>query len=143
MEKRAILGFILQNPTVSGKKLEFTMRKPFDTVLELATCPTGLRGQDSNLEPSPYTLSTTCVMGWTISSPCLFQDLGALVSSLYGAPLKFCFAKFWRVPTVLPTKGFTVIPKSFNPPFGKKAAICFTGSRSTIELPRNYKILLI
>ena len=42
MEKRAILGFILQNPTVSGKKLEFTMRKPFNTVLELATCPTGL-----------------------------------------------------------------------------------------------------
>lgn len=39
MEKRAILGFILQNPKVSGKKLEFTMRKPFDTVLELATCP--------------------------------------------------------------------------------------------------------
>jgi len=55
MEKRAILGFILQNPTVSGKKLEFTMRKPFNTVLELAACPTGLRGQDSNLEPSPYT----------------------------------------------------------------------------------------
>ena len=44
MEKRAILGFILQNPTVSGKKLEFTMRKPFDAVLELATCPTGLGG---------------------------------------------------------------------------------------------------
>jgi len=43
MEKRAILGFILQNPMVSGKKLEFTMRKPFNTVLELATCPTGLR----------------------------------------------------------------------------------------------------
>ena len=37
------LGFILQNPTVSGKKLEFTMRKPFDAVLKLATCPTGLR----------------------------------------------------------------------------------------------------
>ncbi len=44
MEKRAILGFILQNPTVSGKKLEFTMRKPFDAVLALADCPTGLRG---------------------------------------------------------------------------------------------------
>src|SRR3989338_3931160 len=42
MEKRAILGFILQNPMVSGKKLEFTMRKPFNTVLKLATCPTGL-----------------------------------------------------------------------------------------------------
>jgi len=42
MEKRAILNFILQNPTVSGKKLEFTLRKPFDTVLELAHCPVGL-----------------------------------------------------------------------------------------------------
>ncbi len=43
MKKRAILGFILQNPMVSGKKLEFMLRKPFNTVLELATCPTGLR----------------------------------------------------------------------------------------------------
>ncbi len=43
MEKRAILGFILQNPTVSGKKLEFTMRKPLNTVLELADCPIRLR----------------------------------------------------------------------------------------------------
>ena len=48
MEKRAILGFILQNPTVSGKKLAFTLKKPFDTVLELATCPTGLQRKDSN-----------------------------------------------------------------------------------------------
>ena len=52
MEKRAILGFILQNPTVSGKKIDFTLRKPFNTVFELATCPTGLRRQDSNLRPS-------------------------------------------------------------------------------------------
>ncbi len=52
-EKRAILNFILQNPTVDGKKLVFTMRKPFDVVLELAECPTWLRDQDSNLEPSP------------------------------------------------------------------------------------------
>ena len=41
-EKRAILNFILQNPTVNGKKLVFTMRKPFDVVLELAACPIGL-----------------------------------------------------------------------------------------------------
>ncbi|MDZ4285532.1 MAG: hypothetical protein U1A23_01240 [Candidatus Sungbacteria bacterium] len=41
-EKRQILNFILQNPTVSGKKLEFAMAKPFDAVLELAHCPTGL-----------------------------------------------------------------------------------------------------
>jgi len=43
-EKRAILGFMLQNPAVSGKNLDFTMRKPFDTVLELADCPIWLRG---------------------------------------------------------------------------------------------------
>ena len=55
IEKRAILGFLLQNPTVSGKKLEFTLRKPFDTVLELATCPTGLPGVDSNHGPFRYT----------------------------------------------------------------------------------------
>ena len=55
LEKRAILGFLLQNPTIKGKKLEFTLRKPFDTVLELANRPVLLRGQDSNLEPSPYT----------------------------------------------------------------------------------------
>ncbi len=47
-EKRAILNFILQNPTVNGKKLEFSLRKPFDTVLELANCPIGLRDLDSN-----------------------------------------------------------------------------------------------
>jgi hypothetical protein len=45
-EKQAILGFILQSPTVLGKKLEFMLRKPFDTVLELATCPTELRVLD-------------------------------------------------------------------------------------------------
>ena len=49
LEKRAILNFLLQNPTVSGKTLEFTLRKPFDTVLELAGCPNWLRGEDSNL----------------------------------------------------------------------------------------------
>lgn len=43
-EKRAILNFLLQNPKVSGKKLMFTMQKPFDAILEMAACPTGLRG---------------------------------------------------------------------------------------------------
>ncbi len=51
LEKRAILNYLLQNPTVSGKKLEFTLRKPFDTVLELAGCPNWLRGWDSNPQP--------------------------------------------------------------------------------------------
>ena len=52
-EKRAILNFLLQNPRVSDKKLVFTMAKPFDAILELANCPTGLREQDSNLQPTP------------------------------------------------------------------------------------------
>ena len=52
-EKRVLLNFFLQNPIVDGKKLEFTLRKPFSTVLELINCPTGLREQDSNLQPTP------------------------------------------------------------------------------------------
>jgi hypothetical protein len=39
MEKRAFLNFLLQNPTVSGKKLEFTLRKPFNYIHELALNP--------------------------------------------------------------------------------------------------------
>ena len=42
-EKRAILNFLRQNPRVSDKKLVFTMAKPFDAILELAKCSTGLR----------------------------------------------------------------------------------------------------
>lgn len=47
-EKRAFLQFLLQNASADGKKLEFTMRKPFDAVLALAHHPTGLRDLDSN-----------------------------------------------------------------------------------------------
>lgn len=57
MEKRAILGYLLQNPTVKDKEITYELRKPFDTVLELALetekatqgdssgtfCPSGLR----------------------------------------------------------------------------------------------------
>lgn len=43
-EKRMLLNFLLQNPTVQGKNIEFTLRSPFNTVLELANCPSWLRG---------------------------------------------------------------------------------------------------
>ncbi len=43
-EKRAILGYLLQNPTVRNKKLLYTLKKPYETVLELATVSTQLRG---------------------------------------------------------------------------------------------------
>ncbi len=42
-EKRAFLNYLLQNPTVKGKNLEFTMRSPFNLVLELASSPNWLR----------------------------------------------------------------------------------------------------
>lgn len=43
-EKREFLNFLLQNATLRGKKLEFTMRSPFNTMFETHTQPMGLRG---------------------------------------------------------------------------------------------------
>ena len=43
MEKRAFLNFLLQNPVVDGKNLEFTLRKPFNYIQELAYNPNWLR----------------------------------------------------------------------------------------------------
>ena len=39
MQKRAFLNFLLQNPSVKGKKLCFTIASPFNLVLDLADCP--------------------------------------------------------------------------------------------------------
>lgn len=38
-EKRQLLNYLLQNPTVDGKKLYFTTKKPFDMLLNI---PKGL-----------------------------------------------------------------------------------------------------
>lgn len=54
-EKRVFLNYLLQNPTVNGKNLEYTIRSPFNLALELASNPNWLRGQGSNLRPSDYT----------------------------------------------------------------------------------------
>ena len=43
-EKREILRYLLQNPTVNEKTLGFTLRSPFNLVAELATSPNWLRG---------------------------------------------------------------------------------------------------
>ena len=43
-EKRAFLSYLLQNPTVDGKKLAFTLASPFNLVLDLADNPNWLRG---------------------------------------------------------------------------------------------------
>jgi len=42
--KRAFLNYLLQNPTVNGKKLDFSIASPFNLVLELASRPNLLRG---------------------------------------------------------------------------------------------------
>ncbi|MCI5108318.1 MAG: recombinase family protein [Candidatus Pacebacteria bacterium] len=54
MQKRAFLKFLLQNPVVDGKNLEFSMASPFNLVLELADSPSLLPRQDSNLRPIDY-----------------------------------------------------------------------------------------
>lgn len=57
MEQRAMLSYLLQNPTVKGKKISYELKKPYNLVLELALetekatqgdssgtfCPSGLR----------------------------------------------------------------------------------------------------
>jgi hypothetical protein len=48
-EKRMLLNYLLQNPTVDGKTLGFTLRSPFNTVLELATCPSWLPEHHINI----------------------------------------------------------------------------------------------
>lgn len=41
--KRAFLNYLLQNPTLDGKKLGFTLASPFNLVLELSDSPNWLR----------------------------------------------------------------------------------------------------
>ena len=41
-DKRVFLNYLLQNPTIKAKEPTFTLRSPFNLVLELATSP--LRG---------------------------------------------------------------------------------------------------
>ncbi len=50
-QKRAFLNFVLENPTLDGKKLYFSIASPFNLLLELNTCPNWLPRQDSNLRP--------------------------------------------------------------------------------------------
>jgi len=41
-EKRQLLNFLLQNLTLDGKKLNFELKTPFDTVLQANKFPIGL-----------------------------------------------------------------------------------------------------
>ena len=43
-EKQQLLGCLLQNCVLNGKKLEFTLRSPFNHILDFTKQPTWLRG---------------------------------------------------------------------------------------------------
>jgi site-specific DNA recombinase len=47
LEKRALLNFALQNPTVNGKNLEFAMASPFHTIYDIATHSLGRGAVDT------------------------------------------------------------------------------------------------
>ena len=49
-EKRQLLNFLLQNCWLRGRKLQFKLKAPFDTVLLASNCPNWLPGQGSNLQ---------------------------------------------------------------------------------------------
>jgi hypothetical protein len=49
-EKRAFLNYLLQNPVVQEKNLEFTIRSPFNLVLNWAESPN--RGAYRELNPN-------------------------------------------------------------------------------------------
>ncbi len=57
-EKRAFIGFLLQNPFVEGKKLVFSLKKPWDVVLQLATTTRWLGDKDSNLDSQDQNLES-------------------------------------------------------------------------------------
>lgn len=49
VEKNDLLKLVLSNATFDGRKLDFSIRKPFDTISNIKGFPVLLRGQDSNL----------------------------------------------------------------------------------------------
>ncbi|MCL4382333.1 hypothetical protein M1545_00910 [Patescibacteria group bacterium] len=48
-EKREFLQYMLQNSVLKGRKLELTLQKPFDEILEYASRQLWLPREDSNL----------------------------------------------------------------------------------------------
>ncbi len=48
-EKRELVNFLFSNLALRGRKLEYTLRKPFDAMVNLRRCSSWLPEQDSNL----------------------------------------------------------------------------------------------
>lgn len=54
MEKRQLLNFLLQNCMLSGSKLGFELKEPFNLIAATRHQPIGLPGSDSNRQPTGY-----------------------------------------------------------------------------------------
>ena len=48
-EKRQLLGYVFSNLELDGKKLSYTLQKPFNLFVDLATCQKWPALEDSNL----------------------------------------------------------------------------------------------
>jgi len=57
-EKRQLLNFLLRNLELRGKKLEYKLKAPFDTVLKANECSDLLPGSDSK-GSSPNTINNS------------------------------------------------------------------------------------
>ncbi len=51
-EKRELINFVFSNLSLRGKELEYTLRQPFDMMVNLSTRSEWLPRKDSNLRPS-------------------------------------------------------------------------------------------
>lgn len=108
-----------------------------------------LRDQDSNLEPSRYTLSQCFHQGWTISSPYTNRGeaLPAMLHGLCGTEvLPFGIVSTpseqnIRLGSGLPFQASPNSPRFFNPNYFGKLRYS-TARRSTIELSRNTNTIL-
>lgn len=63
-EKRQFLNFLLQNCELQGKKLEFSLRNPFDRILATRNKPIGLGGKDTDLiQTAPLAVAPAARIG--------------------------------------------------------------------------------
>lgn len=52
LEKRELINFVFSNLSLRGRKLEYTLRKPFDMIVEMSCSEEWLPRKDSNLRQS-------------------------------------------------------------------------------------------
>ncbi len=52
LEKRELINFVFSNLSLKGRKLEYTLRKPFDMLVEMSRSEEWLPRKDSNLRQS-------------------------------------------------------------------------------------------